>query len=125
MEPPATTRRLQRMLSLTDLAPGFAGTPDSSAASRAGGAAVEERARGAAGDLLLSTVAAGSAERRLALGVVAVSALFFLAAVPFAKLQLVAVPAFIPPYQSALVIGDLLTAALLFAQFRILRSRAV
>jgi PAS domain S-box-containing protein len=112
------------MLSSTDLAPGFAGQ-DSSVASSAAAAGRSARAAGSGAGLLLSSVAADSAERRLALGVVAVSALFFLAAVPFAKMQLAAVPAFIPLYQSALVISDLLTAALLFAQFRILRSRAL
>jgi len=113
------------MLSSTDLVPGFAGGQNSSAASDAGAGGRATRVSGPAGGLLLSTVAASGPERKLALGMVAVSAIFFLAAVPFAKVQLAAVPAFIPLYQSALVVCDLLTAALLLAQFGILRLRAL
>lgn len=49
----------------------------------------------------------------------------FLAAVPFAKVPLAQVWAFIPSYESAIVINDLITAVLLFGQFNILRSRAL
>ena len=73
----------------------------------------------------LATVPAGEGERRLALATVAVSAVIFLALVPFAKLQLPKVWAFIPAYQSALVVNDLITAVLLFAQFRLLRLRGL
>src|SRR6185503_13781531 len=73
----------------------------------------------------LATAAASSGQRRLALGVVLASAAFFLAAAPFAKMPLPALPAFLPAYQSALVINDLITAALLCGQFTILRSRAL
>ncbi len=73
----------------------------------------------------LSTLPAGRGERRLAAAVVLVSVAIFLAAAPFAKVPLPQVWAFIPIYQSALVINDLITAALLFGQFRILRSRAL
>ena len=73
----------------------------------------------------LSTLPAGPRERRLAAGVVLVSALIFLAAAPFAKLALPPVPAFLPIYQSALVVNDLITAVLLFGQFGILRSRSL
>ena len=73
----------------------------------------------------LATAAASSGQRRLALGVVLASAAFFLAAAPFAKTPLPAMPAFLPAYQSALVINDLITAVLLFGQFAILRSRAL
>jgi signal transduction histidine kinase len=75
--------------------------------------------------IFLSTLPAGAHERRLALIVVAVSAAIFVAAVPFAKLQLAPVWAFIPVYESALVINDLITAILLFGQFGFLRSRAL
>ena len=64
-------------------------------------------------------------DRRLALIVVLLSAAVFVAAIPFAKLQLPQVWAFIPSYQSALVINDLITAVLLFGQFRILGSKAL
>ncbi len=53
------------------------------------------------------------------------SAAIFLAAVPFAKLPLAPVWAFIPIYESALVVNDLITAVLLFGQFSFLRSRAL
>ena len=42
---------------------------------------------------------------------------------PFAQVPLARVPAFIPLYQSALVINDLVTAALLYAQWRAVRTR--
>ena len=63
--------------------------------------------------------------RRLALIVVGVSIAIFLALLPFAKVQLAPVVAFIPMYQSAMIVNDIVTAALLFGQFSILRSRAM
>jgi signal transduction histidine kinase len=75
--------------------------------------------------VFLSTLPAGPSERRLAGIVVIASVTIFLAAAPFATVQLAAVGAFIPVYESALVINDLITAALLFGQFRILRRRAL
>jgi PAS domain S-box-containing protein len=56
---------------------------------------------------------------------VLVSAGIFLTAVPFARVQLPQAWGFIPIYQSALTIIDLVTAALLFAQFWVLRTRAL
>ena len=73
----------------------------------------------------LSTVPAEQGRRRLALMVVLFSLLIFIATVPFARVPLPRVWAFIPVYQSALVINDLITAVLLFAQFTILRTRAL
>jgi signal transduction histidine kinase len=70
----------------------------------------------------LSTLPAGPRARRLALAVVVASAVIFLIAAPFAKRPLGQVWAFIPMYQSALVINDVITAVLLFGQFNILRS---
>lgn len=75
--------------------------------------------------VFLSTLLAERGDRRLALGVVLASAAIFLAAAPFAKAPLAQVPAFLPIYQSALVINDLITSVLLFGQFGILRSRAL
>jgi signal transduction histidine kinase len=75
--------------------------------------------------VFLSTLPAGRRERRLAASVVLVSVAVFLAAAPFAKLQLAPVPAFIPSLATALVINDLITAVLLFGQFVFLRSRAL
>src|SRR5258708_3310024 len=75
--------------------------------------------------VFLSTLPAGPNERRLALMVVSASIAVFLVAVPFAKMPLLPVGSFIPIYESALVINDLITAILLFGQFRILRSKAL
>lgn len=70
----------------------------------------------------LSTLLPTPREWRLVKTVVLVSLVIFLALVPFAKLPLPRVWAFIPVYESALVINDLITAVLLFGQFRILRT---
>ncbi len=75
--------------------------------------------------VFLSTLPAGPRERRLALAVVLASVVVFLAAAPLAKVPLAQVWAFIPIYESALVINDLITAVLLLGQFEILRSRAL
>ena len=77
------------------------------------------------GAVFLSTLPAGRRERRLAFAVLLVSGAIFLALAPFAKRPLGQVWAFIPIYESALVINDLVTAVLLFGQFSILRSRAL
>lgn len=73
--------------------------------------------------IFLATVAAGEGERRLALTAITVSAIIFVVLVPFAKVPLAKVWAFIPAYQSALVVNDLITAVLLYAQFSLLRLR--
>jgi len=77
------------------------------------------------GAVFLATAAASRAQRRRALAVVLVSALLFMALLPFATQPLLPVPAFIPGYQSALVVSDLITAVLLFWQFRILGRYAL
>src|SRR5262245_35020714 len=75
--------------------------------------------------IFLSTMPAGRSQRRLALAVVLVAIILFAASAPFAKVQLQRVDAFIPTYETAVVIFDLMTAVLLFGQFAWLRSRAV
>ena len=65
----------------------------------------------------------GPGERKLALWVALVSAAAFVVAVPYAREPLAQVWAFIPIYESALAISDLITAVLLAAQFLILRAR--
>jgi len=67
----------------------------------------------------------GNHNRRVALSILLGSVVIFIAAAPFAKIQLPQVPAFIPIYESALVICDLITAVLLLGQFGFLRSRAL
>src|SRR4029079_11742295 len=64
-------------------------------------------------------------ERRVALGVVLVSVAIFAIAVPFAGEKLPEFWGFIPIYQSALTINEVVTAALLFAHFSILRLGAL
>ena len=75
--------------------------------------------------IFLSTLAARGEDRRRAAVVVLLSALFFLPMAPFAAVLLPPVFAFIPIYESALVINDLITAVLLLGQVNILRSRAL
>ncbi|RDU95610.1 sensor histidine kinase [Trinickia dinghuensis] len=73
--------------------------------------------------IFISTLRPGRRERRLALGVVVASVVFFGALAPLAKTQLAPVWAFVPIYQSALAVCDLLTAALFLGQYSILFSR--
>ena len=75
--------------------------------------------------VFLSTLPAGRGNRGLALAIVVISSVVFLLSAPFAKTPLGQVWAFIPIYESALVINDLITAVLLFGQFAILRSQAL
>jgi PAS domain S-box-containing protein len=83
------------------------------------------RAPAVENDLFLSLMPARPGDRRLALGVVLLSLALFLAVAPFAKLPLAQVPAFLPFYQSALSINDVMTALLLFGQARVAGSRAL
>jgi hypothetical protein len=73
----------------------------------------------------LSTLPAQPRDRWLAAAVVGVSAAIFLTAVPFAKVPLPPIIGFIPIYQTAQVINDLITAVLLFGQYNILRARGL
>src|SRR5581483_3497934 len=75
--------------------------------------------------VLLSTLPARPRDRRLALAVILASAVAFCALVPFAQVALTPVWPFIPVYQSALVVNDLITAILLLGQVRIARSPAL
>lgn len=75
--------------------------------------------------IFLSTLPARRRERRLALAFALVSVGIFLAAAPVAKTPLAHVPGFVAVCASAVVIIDLITAVLLFSQFKVLRSRAL
>jgi signal transduction histidine kinase len=75
--------------------------------------------------VFLSTLPASARERRFASIVALVLLGLFLLAAPFAKVKLAEVWAFIPSYQSALLVNDLITAILLFAQFAILGAPAL
>ncbi|WP_254699671.1 sensor domain-containing diguanylate cyclase [Trinickia violacea] len=63
--------------------------------------------------------------RLLPAAVALLSLLVVLIAAPFAKVPLPQVPAFIPVYESALILNDLITSVLLFGQCVIARSRAL
>lgn len=70
--------------------------------------------------VFISTLRPGRPERLLAFGAVVASIAVFAALAPFAKTQLAPVWGFVPIYQSALAVCDLLTAALFIGQYSIL-----
>jgi diguanylate cyclase (GGDEF)-like protein len=72
----------------------------------------------------LAPEAASAREKHVAFVVVLLSTLALAAVIPFARLPLPKLTAFIPSYESALAINDLVTAALLFGQINRRRSRA-
>jgi signal transduction histidine kinase/CheY-like chemotaxis protein len=74
---------------------------------------------------VLSAIPASTREQRLALAVVVGSIAAFAVTVPLAQKQLMPVAAFIPAYEAALIIIDLITAVLLLGQFVQLRTRAL
>ena len=71
--------------------------------------------------LFLTTALASQGQKRAALVIAALAAIGFALAVPFARVPLVRLPAFIPGYEAALFFVDLITALLLFEQFVRLR----
>src|ERR1700758_3969579 len=75
--------------------------------------------------VFLSSIVPGPSERRLASPVAIASLLMFAAAAPFARVQLPEEWTFIPIYETALAVCDLITAVILIIQLRIARSRAV
>jgi len=77
-------------------------------------------------DFIISSLPPSQTQKRLALGVVLVLLVVFcITAGPLSTLQLPPVPAFVPAYATAIFAVDSITAVLLFAQFSILRSRAL
>ncbi|HDR9037122.1 TPA: sensor histidine kinase [Burkholderia vietnamiensis] len=75
--------------------------------------------------MFMSSLPPGRRERRLALATVLVSVAIFVALAPFARMQLPRVWGFIPVYQSAIVVSDIVTAGLLLGQFAILREKSL
>jgi signal transduction histidine kinase len=75
---------------------------------------------------LLSDMPPSRAQKRLALGIVLglMSALYLVVG-PFGGMQLGEIHAFVAVYTTAMFVTDTITAILLFAQFSILRSRAI
>ena len=74
--------------------------------------------------VLLSTAPAKAADWRLALPVALLSLTVFVACIPWARQPLGYVWAFIPTYQTALAITDLMTAGLLFGAWRLSPPRS-
>jgi hypothetical protein len=74
---------------------------------------------------VLSNLPAGRRQRRLAWAIIAISTVVFLILAPFAKVALRPVPAFIPIYQSALLVNDLITAVFLLGQRQLSRSHGL
>ena len=68
---------------------------------------------------------ASRGEVQFAVIAVLISVVIFFAIAPIASRQFAHIPAFIPAYESALVVCDLITSVMLFAQFNNLRSRAL
>jgi signal transduction histidine kinase len=75
---------------------------------------------------ILASLSPSRAQRQLALAVVlALLAAFFITIGPLSTIQLGRIDAFVPAYATAILVIDSITAVLLFAQFSILRSRAL
>jgi PAS domain S-box-containing protein len=64
----------------------------------------------------------GPREKAIAVAVVVISAVTLVLLAPFARVPLPRVDAFIPAYEAALIVVDLITAVLLFGQFARARS---
>ena len=77
------------------------------------------------GTALLTSAPPGRRERLVALSIAAASALTLVLIAPFARVQLPEIKAFIPAYQAALLITDLITAVLLYGLFARARSVAL
>ena len=75
--------------------------------------------------VFLSHMAPLGADRTLAILLVGVSAVIFAILTPFAKVELAPIPAFIPAYQAALFYSDMITAAVLYSQYSIQRTRSL
>lgn len=75
--------------------------------------------------MFMSSLRPERRERQLALATVIVSAAIFVALAPFAKMPLAQEWGFIPVYQTAILVNDMVTAGLLLGQYAILRERAL
>src|SRR5437016_1143864 len=77
-------------------------------------------------NFILSSLPPSRAQRRLAIAVVlALLVAFLITEGPLSTIQLGRIDAFVPAYATAMFVNDSITAVLLFAQFSILRSRAL
>lgn len=73
----------------------------------------------------IATAPAGSAQRRIALVAVLILVAAFGVTLPFVRMPLTRMDAFIPSYESALALNDLMTAVLLFGQVATLERRGL
>ena len=73
----------------------------------------------------LITTLASRRQQRIALAIAVATLVAFAVAVPFVRVPLARMPAFIPSYEAALLFIDLITAVLLFDQFIRLRMASV
>lgn len=74
---------------------------------------------------LIASITASTQQRRIALGVAIFLSVLFALVIPFAPLQVGRIDPFIPVVQSIICVTDLITAALLFAQYSIQPQRAL
>ncbi len=76
---------------------------------------------------ILSTLSPGPAQKRFALAVVLglLIVVVFIAAGPLRGVQPGRIDAFVPIYATGMIVNDSITAILLYAQYSILRSRAI
>lgn len=75
--------------------------------------------------ILISVLPASYAQRRVALIVIILLLFGFVGLLPFSRLPLIRFPQFVPIQQIALLISEIITAALLFGQYTIHRSRGL
>jgi signal transduction histidine kinase len=73
----------------------------------------------------LSTAMPRPYEWRLFLAIMTVSAIVFVAFIPYARVQLRQLPSFVAVYNTVLILNDFTTSIILFGQFNIQRSRAM
>jgi hypothetical protein len=67
----------------------------------------------------------GSRELRLCLALTAISAVVFVACVPYVRVPLPPSPGFVAVYNVVSILNDLTTSVILFGQFNIPRSRSI
>ncbi len=75
--------------------------------------------------VFISTRSGGRRTQRLSRVAIVSSLVIFGALAPWTKIPLLRIDAFIPIYESAIIISDAITAVMLFGVFRILRSRSL
>jgi signal transduction histidine kinase len=73
----------------------------------------------------LSRAPVGSREWRLCLALIGISAVVFIACIPYVRMPMQPSPAFVAVYNAVSTLNDLTTSIILFGQFSILRSRAL